>query len=833
MTTARRKSNAVAPGVEATRPDARPYSPDESHLARPNVRKPERTPDNNLSLPRSPLIGRDHEVATVQQLLLQDQVGLLTLTGPGGIGKTRLAMQVAANLLDHFVDGVYFVSLAPISEPNLVGAAIAQTLGVRETAGRSLQESLRAYLRDRQLLLVLDNFEQILAAAPLVSALLTACRRLKTLVTSRAPLHLYGEQEFPVPPLALPILDFRFEILDSDASITDQSKIKHQTSKIDTASLNEYAAIELFCQRASAAKPDFTLTNSNAADVAKICIDLDGLPLAIELAAARIKLFSPSALLVRLHQRLPLLTGGPHDLPTRQRTLRAEIAWSYELLTAVEQTLFRRLAVFVGDFTLAAAQAIGNADETLPIDVLDGVATMVDQNLLKQMASNEDEPRFGMLETIREYGLEQLTANGELETLQRCHAEYYLSLAEEGNRNLQNGKQGIWLPRMEREQSNWRTALVWSRSIGDAEQELRLVGALWYSWLYYGYLNEARHYLEDLLARVGGVGSQQARAHVLEGAGALAYLQGDNQTASLRLAESLVLARALGDKRLIANILRHQGWLVLYQSNYLLASVQLEESLTIAKELGDKFSIAIALYALGELAKEQNEYGQACCFFEESQALWQEIGAKWDVAMSLSMQGEVVQRQGDHVRARTLFKASLALWRELGTNRAFRVAECLEELAGLYAMDKELEQAARLCGAAEALRARIGMPHPVDKIGAMRIQMGTEAFPEAWTSGQAMSPEQAIDYVLALPDIPPAPVLTPVLTTPSTYPAGLTAREVEVLRLLAQGLTYAQIAEKLIITRRTVNGHVTSIYSKLGVNGRAAATRFAVEQHLI
>lgn len=834
MTTARRKHTAVAPGLETARPDAGDHSPGESHLPPPNVGEPHRAPapHNNLSLPRSPLIGRDHEVATVQQLLLQEQVGLLTLTGPGGIGKTRLALQVAANLLDHFVDGVYFVSLAPISDPKLVGAAIAQTLGLREAAGHSLAETLQAYLKDRQLLLVLDNFEQVVAAAALVGDLLNTCRHLKTLVTSRTTLHLYGEQEFPVPPLALPILDFRFGILDSDASTTDQSKIKNPKSKIDAASLSGYAAIDLFCQRASAAKPDFALTASNVADVAKICLRLDGLPLAIELAAARIKLFSPSALLTHLQQRLPLLTGGPHDQPARQRTLRDDIAWSYDLLAPAEQTLFRRLAVFVGGFTLEAAQAVGDTEDDLGFAVLDGVAALVDYNLLKRLETSNGEPRFGMLETILGYGLEQLAASGELETLRRCHAEYYLSLAEEGNRKRQRGEQEVWLPRIECEQSNWRTALAWSRSAGNVEQELRLAGALWYFWLYYGYLNEGRHYLDELLLRSGGLGSQQARANVFEGAGALAYVQGDYQTARSRLEESLALARAFGDKRLIANVLVHLGWVTIFQGDDALAAVQLEESLTIARELDDKFSIAIGLYALGDLTSERGEYEQACCFFEQSRAIWQELGAKWDVAMSFFAQGVAVRRKGDLIQAWSLFKASLALWQELGSSRAFAIADCLDELARLYVIDKKVAHAARLFGAVETLHELIGTPLPIDDIAAMHIQMGVEAFPQAWAEGRAMLPEQAIDYALALPDIPasaPAPVLPP----PVAYSADLTAREVEVLRLLAQGLTYAQIADKLIITRRTVNGHVTSIYSKLGVNGRAAATRLAVEHRLV
>ena len=388
---------------------------------------------SNLLLPRSLLIGRDHEVTAVQQLLLQEEVGLLTLTGPGGIGKTRLAIQVAAYLIDHFVDGVYFVSLAPIRDTTLVIPEIAQTLGLREAGGRPLPESLQDYLQPRRLLLVLDNFEQVAAAAPLLATLLTRCRLLKLLVTSRSRLNLYGEYEFPVPPLALP---------GANHPAAGSMEL--------VAGMARCAAIELFVQRAVAAKPDFALTAANAADVAEICTALDGLPLAIELASAKVKLFPPAALVLMLQQRLTLLTGGAHDLPERQRTLRDEIAWSYDLLAPPEQALFRHLAVFVGGFTLAAAQAVANAAGDLTVAVLDAVIALVDKHLLRHEQGPDGELRFGMFETIREYGLDQLAASGELKMLQQYHAAYYLALAEEGNRQLENGEQRTWLPRLAR-----------------------------------------------------------------------------------------------------------------------------------------------------------------------------------------------------------------------------------------------------------------------------------------------------------------------------------------------------------------------------------------------
>ncbi|MFN8495543.1 MAG: NB-ARC domain-containing protein [Caldilineaceae bacterium] len=548
----------------------------------PNPMPVKRQPSSNLTLPRTPLIGRDHELAVVQQLLLQDHIGVLTLTGPGGIGKTRLAVQVAANSLDHFVDGVYFVSLAPISDPDLVSATLAQTLGVREAPGRPLQESLQECLRNRQLLLVLDNFEQILPAASVVSALLAACRRLKVLVTSRATLHLYGEQEFPVSPLALP----------------DAKRLGTVDQESPTR-LAEFAAIDLFCQRARAVKPDFTLTPDNAAAVAKICIGLDGLPLALELAAARIKFFSPAALLARLEQRLTLLTGGAHDLPTRQRTLRDEIAWSYDLLRPDEQKLFRRLAVFVGGFTLAAAQSVGKADGDGVLDAVDPIASLVDHNLVKALESNGDEARFGMLETIREYGLEQLEANGEAETIRWRHADFFLALAE-ATEPLLRQEQAKGLARLMADHANLRAALAWSVVAANAsELALRLTTSLREFWTFIGAWREGHQWFAAALARTTAADRTLVKAHALIGAGCTAVMLGDPSTANLRIEEGLALAREYGSQRFMAIALTNLSFLA--QDNHELAIARFREALAIGRAIGDQYQVAESFALFQEL----------------------------------------------------------------------------------------------------------------------------------------------------------------------------------------------------------------------------------------
>jgi predicted ATPase/class 3 adenylate cyclase len=569
---------------------------------------------HNLPAQPTPLLGRERELEALGTLLRREEVRLVTLTGPGGTGKTRLGFQVAAELLDDFPDGVFFVDLAPITDPGLVTSTIAQTLGVREAGSQPLLNNLKACLREKQLLLLLDNFEQVLAAAPLVADLLAAAPRLKVLVTSRALLRLRGEKSFPVPPLtAPPAVDGQWLRVDGPAKsktgiLSGPSTMHHRLAQRAPA-ISQYPAVELFIQRARDAQPDFAVTNENAPAVAEICHRLDGLPLAIELAAARIRLFPPRAMLPRLGSRLKLLIAGARDLPARQQTLRSAIAWSYDLLEPAEQKLFRRLAVFVGGCSLEAAEAVGSAGGDLEIDVVDGAEALVSQHLLQQREGADGEPRFGMLETIREYGLEQLEASGEAEAIRRQHRDWYLALAEHAERGLYGENQTGWFDRLEREHDNLRAALAWTRAQGQSEEGLRLGRALKEFWYVRGYLAEGREQLAKLLALPGAEVRTAARAKALHGAGGLANRQLELGPARALLEENLALFRDLGDQGNIARALRILGEVACGRGDYEEARAFIEESLAILRELGDKDSLGLSLYYLATVAHSEGNHG--------------------------------------------------------------------------------------------------------------------------------------------------------------------------------------------------------------------------------
>ncbi len=685
---------------------------------------------NNLPIERSDIIGRERELDAAGRLLLRDNVGLVTLTGPGGTGKTRLALQLAANLLDQFKDGVFFVNLAPITDASLLVPTIAQTLGVRESGSQLPVDTLKAHLHDKQLFLVLDNFEQIVSAGPLVKELLGGAPHLKVLITSREPLRVRGEHEYPVPTLALP-------------------DPKHLP---DLAAMSQYEAVALFIQRASEAKPDFAVTNQNAPALAEICTRLDGLPLAIELAAARIKLLPPEAMLSRLHNRMKMLTGGARDLPERQQTLRSTIAWSHDMLDEGEKQLFRRLAVFSGGRTLEAIEAVCNASGDLQMDVLDGVESLASKSLLRQVEGAAGEPRFWMLETIHEYAREMLEESGEGEESRKQHTKYFLALAEEAEPHLRGPEQAKWFKQVEDEHDNMRTALGWALEHGGTEIALRLSGALFWFWLIRGYLREGSRWLELSLAG-GGSQPTSARALALRGAGLLAEEQGDYERADTLVEESLALYRELGDKQGLAKALGNVGDIATMYGNSAKAREVYKESLPLHRELENMDYVANTLNNLGWIAFEQGDFEQARTSCEESLALSRIVGNMRVTAEVLDTLGQVALAQQDYEQANLFAKESLLICKEIGSKRG--VAQALELLAEIAGGQKQSLLAARLFGAGDALyvsldahRHNATQGYYERYLTDARAQLDEATWQAAWAQGRAMSMEQAVEYAL-------------------------------------------------------------------------------------
>ena len=622
----------------------------------------------NLPVMPNPLIGREQDIAAILQLLRSRDVRLLTLIGPGGTGKTRLSVQVAAELSDQFPDGNFFVALADVSDADLVVPTLAKVLDIREESSRPLLETLKEHLQRQQVLLLLDNFEQVAAAALQIEELLLACPHIKVLVTSRAVLHLQTEHVFSVPPLALP-------------------DIAHLS---DNRALEQYASVALFVQRAQAILPAFQVTPSNARAIAEICVRLDGLPLGIELAAARTRLLPPQALLARLSNSLQVLTSRAQTLPMRQQTLRHTIQWSYDLLDTQEQQLFRRLSIFAGGWTLEAAEAVIHAGQQANSDglpVLDGIASLLDKSLLAQVALDDEEPRLTMLETIREFGRECLKALGEMETTQQAHAVYYLALAEKAETELGGPQLVTWLDRLEREHDNVWEALHWfleqGKTEGDVsgidaghniEMALRLGSALERFWVVRGYRSEGRNFLERALALNIGV-APSVRAKALITAARLAFHQSDYDLGETLAREGLALFRELGDMRGIALALDRLGMAAWRRGNFAAARSLMEEDLSLFRRLGDKERVAWSLFTLGLLDSKQGDYASAQTLFEESLVMHRALGNMRGMAASLNqLAGGILVIQGDQELARSLLEEAFSLNKEIGDKEGIAVS---------------------------------------------------------------------------------------------------------------------------------------------------------------
>lgn len=817
-----------------------------------------------VALPTAPtsLFGRDDDVAAVLSLIQQEQVRLLTLTGPGGVGKTRLAIRVAHEVVTALGGGARFVDLSGVQRAEQVPMAVIQACDVQEDSRRPVLETLIDALRGRKLLLVLDNVEQVVAAAPDVASILSALPELTILATSRVALRVRAEFEYGVAPLPTPAL-------------SENGQLEH---------IARNPAVALFADRARAVDPSFALTEQNSPDIAAICGRLDGLPLAVELAAARISLMGPRALLQRLDRRLPMLTGGPRDLPARQRTLQDSIAWSYELLAPEHQESFRRLSVFAGgcsfESVVAVSQPVPEAESGQ--DFVDSdqqafaaVTALVEANILRRDDTEDYNTRYQMLETIREFGFGQLIAQGEEPGVRRVHARLMVAIAEEAEDALVGPEQRRWYQRLDAEHENLRAALQWCISASEAELAQRLAAALWRYWAVRGFLLEARSWLEQALSMPGAPAvAPLVHAKALHRQGNVAIDLGDYVAARRRCEESLAICQSLDDSGGIASTLNGLGLVAAFEGDYVSAATfhsaalerrralddllglgnsltnlgnalhaqgdvtgaerLLREALQVRQAMGDSGSVAYAYLNIAELAHGRGDQAEALELFEKSLSLFQQIGDQLGVAYALHILGVVHGDLGDGAKAMPLHRESLGLRREMGDRRG--QIECVEGIASLLAIgpDTARHQAAiQLTSAATALRETIGAPRPPSEqashrrlVDTMQAAMATGEFRKAWNQGERMTLAETVERAesVAAGYTPPSKAV-PALE-------GLTGREIDVLRLVSRGLTNREIADQLFLSPRTVHSHIYTIFRKLDVSSRSAATRVALDNDI-
>jgi len=874
------------------------FSDDPNHLDGKNSNQ------HNAQFPfqGTPLLGRTQEIQEITELLQSPEVRLVTLTGPGGVGKTRLAFHLSATLATEFPNGVFIASLAALSDPVLVIPAITRSLGISGANEANAVNLLQAFFSARPTLLIVDNFEHLLNASPLLLHLLEVCPPLKLLVTSRAILHLSYEYEYPLSPLALPDL----------------------VSLPDDKALRQCASVELFIQRAQRVTPDFLFTRENGLAIAEICVRLDGLPLAIELAATRIKLFTPQMLLTRLNQRLSLLNSRMHDTPARHQTLRANLDWSYHLLSAREQRLFRWLAVFVGGCTLQAVEGFFVGSGVADLAILEDLTALLEKSLLSSSGQHNAEMRFFLLETIREYAWECLEQSGEMLIAQQAHANYYLRLMEQAAPEFEGAEQPRWVERIAQDYPNLRAGLSWFLRYKEEqqmhEQALRLAGALASFWMT-GERNEGCMFLEQALSGSASIDNRVRAKAILE-LGGLFSLQGKVEQAEPYLKESLALARLLHFSRGIVTSLNWLAYLALIRGAYLEVQELLHESLILARQDNNASEIGFALDMLSTVLGYQGEYEQATHLAEESLRFYQHAGNRQRIADALGLLGLLAFYQGrlstatslyeaclaaqqevkdamgesnvlrnlgliavfqqDYPKARSLLERGLRLRLERGEQRCaseyqglgrvafgegnnreayayyqqsltcfqqigdpLNLAFCLEGLAELVVVQGQQLKAAYLLGyadaqwqAIQALRPPVLQQRYEATATALSAHLGKPVFVEARQQGQHMEPATMF-WLAAHEDIPnllsvsqPLPAIAPAVGASETLPEMLTEREREIFRLLAAGLTKPQIADRLTLSFHTVNAHVRSIYTKVGVSSRSAATRYALEHHL-